>query len=92
MPTAISMTQDDADRFSDELEAEGFITEHVQLWDFSEHVTKQIVLRTSKPDYREGEKAVWDIWTDEGWSRWPELRRRFQPLAGPEHDDEDDED
>ena len=93
MATAKSMTQDDANVFSELVESDGYITEHVEVWNFNTHEMRQIVLRTPAEGFDQDTPSIWEVYTDEDdWLRIVEPRRRFDSLFSRDDDDEDDDD
>lgn len=81
MPTVITMRVEDATRFCEVLESDGYVTETVDAVDLNTGHTKMMVLRTPQREYEEGEPGKWEIWTDTGWWTFSEPRRRFDPLT-----------
>ena len=80
-PTAISMEQDVADRFSDKIEQMGFVTEHIQVMNTSSSPPqiRQVVVRTPADGFNPKVPVVWEWWTTNGWVAAGKPRKMFDP-------------
>ena len=90
--TGASMTPDAAIRFSRIDEANGFATERISVVRMGDEPPgfRAMIVRPPAAGFAHEQPALWEYWTDRGWSQIGPPRKRFEPLLQEDIDDDDD--